>query len=75
MLPGTLRELFRRRVPQILGAYLASGWIVLEFTDWLTELFSLTPLFVELEPADPTFSPATRARAWQAQLSRETPGG
>jgi tetratricopeptide (TPR) repeat protein len=27
------------------------------------------------EPADPTFLPATRARAWQAQLSREPPGG
>jgi hypothetical protein len=47
MLPDVLRDLFRRRVPQILGAYLASGWIVLEFTDWLTQHYGLAPHFVE----------------------------
>jgi len=28
------RELLRRRVPQIVGAYLARGSIQLDFTDW-----------------------------------------
>lgn len=35
----TLRELFRRRVPHVLGIYLAGGWGVLEFTDWAVTRF------------------------------------
>lgn len=30
-----LHELIRRRIPQVLGVYLAAGWALLEFTDWL----------------------------------------
>jgi TolB-like protein/Flp pilus assembly protein TadD len=46
---GTMiRELFRRRVPQVLGVYLAAAWGLLEFTDWAVLHFSLerdpTPL-------------------------------
>ncbi len=36
-------ELLRRRVPQILGVYLAVGWGVLEFTDWLVNRYVLSP--------------------------------
>ena len=28
-------ELIRRRIPQVLGVYLAAGWALLEFSDWL----------------------------------------
>jgi TolB-like protein/Flp pilus assembly protein TadD len=30
-----LAELIRRRIPQVLGVYLAAGWALLEFTDWV----------------------------------------
>ncbi len=36
-----LRELMRRRVPSIVGLYLAAGWGLLEFTDWATTRFDL----------------------------------
>lgn len=36
-----LRELMRRRVPSIVGLYLAAGWGLLEFTDWATNRFDL----------------------------------
>ena len=36
-------EALRRRVPQILGIYLAVGWGVLEFTDWLVNRYLLSP--------------------------------
>lgn len=35
----TLSELVRRRVPHVLGMYLAAGWGVLEFTDWAVARF------------------------------------
>jgi tetratricopeptide (TPR) repeat protein len=38
-----MRELLRRRVPQILGAYLAGSWVLLEFTDWAVRQYSLSP--------------------------------
>ncbi|MGD8700577.1 MAG: tetratricopeptide repeat protein [Gemmatimonadales bacterium] len=38
-----LGELTRRRVPQILGIYLAAGWAVLEFTDFLVQRYILSP--------------------------------
>jgi TolB-like protein len=37
-----LRELTRRRVPQLVGLYLAAGWGLLEFTDWATGRFGLS---------------------------------
>ncbi|MDT8437099.1 MAG: tetratricopeptide repeat protein [Gemmatimonadota bacterium] len=38
---GAIREVARRRVPQVAGVYLAAGWAVLEFTDWAVEEFAL----------------------------------
>ena len=37
-----LQELLRRRVPQLVGLYLAAGWGLLEFTDWATGRFGLS---------------------------------
>ena len=37
-----LKELLARRVPQIVGAYLAAGWLVLEFTDWAVNRYLLS---------------------------------
>lgn len=38
-----MRDMLRRRVPQILGIYLAAGWAVLEFTDFLVQRYILSP--------------------------------
>jgi len=40
-----MRKLLHRRVPQIVGAYFAGGWIVLEFTDWAVSQYTLSPPF------------------------------
>jgi TolB-like protein len=42
MAPGLLQDLLKRRVPQILGIYLAVGWGVLEFVDWLIGRYEVT---------------------------------
>jgi len=43
MSKNIVKDLFRRRVPHILGAYFAGGWLVLEFTDWLVNRYLLSP--------------------------------
>jgi TolB-like protein/Tfp pilus assembly protein PilF len=42
MLSSLARELLARRIPQILGVYLAAGWGLLEFTDWAARRFQWT---------------------------------
>lgn len=42
-----LKELLRRRVPQILGVYLAVGWGALEFIDWLVNRYLLSPHLID----------------------------
>ncbi len=41
------KDLLRRRVPQILGVYLAVGWGALEFTDWLVNRYLLSPYLID----------------------------
>ena len=36
-----MRELIRRRVPQVAGIYLAAAWALLEFMDWAVDEFGL----------------------------------
>lgn len=38
-----LRRLLHRRVPQILGLYIAGTWMAIEIGDWMVERFGLTP--------------------------------
>ncbi len=38
---GMLRELFHRRVPQILGLYIAATWMAIEIGDWVVARFGL----------------------------------
>ena len=42
MSANLVSELLRRRVPQVVGVYLAAGWGLLEFTDWATGRFALS---------------------------------
>jgi len=37
------KDLLQRRVPQILGIYLATSWAIIEFLDWLINRFSISP--------------------------------
>ena len=41
-------QLLRRRIPQVLGIYLAAGWGLLEFTDWAVARFSVQAPLVGL---------------------------
>lgn len=38
----SVHELFRRRVPQVTGVYLAAGWALIEFSDWTVGRFALS---------------------------------
>lgn len=42
MSAALLGELVRRRIPHVVGVYLAAGWGLLEFSDWVTNHFDLT---------------------------------
>ena len=44
---GFTTELFRRRIPQILGAYLIASWALLEFADWAVNRYVLSPYLVD----------------------------
>ncbi len=46
-----IQDLLRRRVPQILGVYLAIGWGVLEFQDWLVGRYGLSPVITDISLA------------------------
>ena len=41
------KDLLSRRVPHILGGYLAASWIILEFMDWLVRRYPISPHLVE----------------------------
>lgn len=43
-----IKRLLERRVPQYLGLYLGSGWVALEFTDWIVNRFLLSPAWTDL---------------------------
>jgi class 3 adenylate cyclase/TolB-like protein len=38
-----LKEAFKRRVPQVVGAYLVASFAFLEFTDWAVNQYGLSP--------------------------------
>ena len=38
-----IKELFKRRVPQIIGFYIAATWMMIEIGDWMVERFHLSP--------------------------------
>lgn len=38
-----IKDLLRRRVPQILGIYLGTSWAIIEFLDWIISRFPISP--------------------------------
>jgi tetratricopeptide (TPR) repeat protein len=55
----------RRRVPHIVGAYFAGGWILLEFTDWAVGRWILSPHITDFVVAAWLFMiPAVALLAW-----------
>ena len=63
---GFLRELVRRRVPSIVGLYLAGGWGLLEFTGWAAGRFNLSNnLEVGLLTTWGLLLPAVTVAAWK----------
>lgn len=48
MSQSLFQDLLKRRVPQIVGIYLAVGWGVLEFTDWLIGRYNISPALADL---------------------------
>lgn len=41
--PYMMRKLMERRVPQILGLYVAAGWGFVQFVDWAVHQYALSP--------------------------------
>jgi len=55
----------RRRVPHIVGAYFAGGWILLEFTDWAVGRWILSPHITDFVVTAWLFMiPAVALLAW-----------
>ena len=46
--PGLFKDLLNRRVPQLVGFYLAGSWGILQFLDWIVGRYLLSPLLVDL---------------------------
>jgi tetratricopeptide (TPR) repeat protein len=42
------RRLLNRRVPQILGVYIAAGWGMIQFIDWIVNRYLLSPHLIDL---------------------------
>ena len=46
--PGLFKDLLNRRVPQLVGFYLAGSWGILQFFDWIVGRYLLSPLLVDM---------------------------
>lgn len=42
------KKLINRRIPQITGIYLGAGWGIVQFIDWISNRYMLSPHLVEL---------------------------
>lgn len=62
----TSAELLRRRVPHVLGIYLAAGWGILEFTDWAAQRFDVqAPVVIGVFVAGCVALPLVAWLAWR----------
>lgn len=69
-----VEELMRRRVPHVLGLYMAAGWGVLEFTDWIMVRFGVTaPVDTAIFLSGCLALPVVGWMAWRLGASRSLP--
>ena len=69
-----MRQLLKRRVPQIVGAYLATSWILLEFTDWAVGQYALSPALTNFVVTTLLLLlPAVAVLAWRHGAPGEDP--
>ena len=62
----TIAEMLRRRIPQVVGIYLAAAWGLLEFTDWTVVRFRLeAPLVSVVLAGLALFLPMVVWAAWR----------
>jgi tetratricopeptide (TPR) repeat protein len=60
-----IKELLVRKIPQIIGMYIASVWLAVEITDWMSSRFDLPVLFSSYVFVGMiTFLPAVITLAW-----------
>jgi len=43
-----VKDLFRRRVPQVVAIYFGAAWGLLEFVDFISQRFALSPHLIDL---------------------------
>ncbi len=72
----SFQELFRRRVPQVAGVYLAAGWALIEFTDWAVGRFALSGRVTDMLIALLLFGlPLVIVFAWRSGAEYGDPEG
>jgi tetratricopeptide (TPR) repeat protein len=47
-MPASIRELFERRVPQVLAIYLGAGWGIVQFASFVEERYGLSTAWTDL---------------------------
>ena len=71
---ATLQELWQRRVPQVLGIYLAAGWGLIQFMDWATVRFGIQlPLVMGTFVAGCVALPVVAWLAWRMGAAGAVP--
>ncbi|MBK5096523.1 MAG: hypothetical protein JJE01_01985, partial [Gemmatimonadetes bacterium] len=69
-------ELLRRRVPQVVGIYLAAGWALIEFSDWAVGRFGLSTRITDVRIAALLFAlPFVVLAAWRLGTEEGDPAG
>ena len=72
----SVEELLRRRVPQVVGFYLAAGWALIEFSDWAVGRFAVSTRITDVLIAVLLFAlPFVVLAAWRLGVAEGDPAG
>lgn len=61
-----IQRLLDRRVPQLVGLYVALAWGFVQFMDWVVGHYEMSPTLINLVVAE--YIPAQEARALLEEL-------